>query len=98
MLPKNENVNDDMIDIIETIQDTYVPQTSSGLDTTFFGGDQLTEERSRNVQLARSDGRTTKERLEGVWPKNEDWHAIRIAYDVSRTIFFDLICYNFHIA
>lgn len=61
MLPKNENVNDDMIDIIETIQDTYVPQTSSGLDTTFFGGDQLTEGRLRNVQLARSDGRTTKE-------------------------------------
>lgn len=55
----------------------------SGLKTVFFGGDQLTEERARNVQMARSDGRTNEERLEGLWPKNEDWHAIRIAYDVD---------------
>ncbi len=95
MLPKNENVNNEMIEIMETIQEKYVPQTSSGLNTTFFGGDQLTEERSRNVQIARSDGRTTKERLEGVWPKNEDWHAIRIAYDVSITILSDLIFHQF---
>ena len=33
--------------------------------------------------MARSDGRTKEERLEGLWPKNEDWHAIRIAYDVD---------------
>lgn len=83
MLSKNENANDDMIDIIENIQEKHVPETSSGLSTIFFGGDQLTEERSRNVQIARSDGRNAKERPEGIWPKNEDWHAIRIAYDVS---------------
>ena len=35
------------------------------------------------MQLARSDGADTLERLQGVWPKNEDWHAIRIAYKVS---------------
>ena len=49
----------------------------------FFGGDQFTEERARNVQLARSDGTRTEERLDGVWPKNEDWHAIRTAYKVK---------------
>ena len=38
----------------------------------FFFGDQLTEERARNVQLARSDGATIQQRLEGVWPENED--------------------------
>ena len=55
------------------------------LSTVFFGGDQLTEEKARNVQLARSDGADTLERLQGVWPENEDWHAIRIAYKVSVT-------------
>ena len=35
------------------------------------------------MQLARSDGADTLERLQGVWPKNEDWHTIRIAYKVS---------------
>lgn len=50
----------------------------------FFRGDQLTEKRARNVQLARSDGTSTAERLEGVWPKNEDWHGIRTAYKVMK--------------
>ena len=94
-LPKNENVNEDMVDILEHLQYTYVPMTKKvnkngetekvPLSTIFFGGDQLTEERARNVQLARSDGADTLERLQGVWPKNEDWHAIRIAYKANVT-------------
>jgi len=52
-------------------------------DTVFFGGDQLTEEGAWNIQKARMDGDATQERLEGVWPKNEDWHGIRIAYQVT---------------
>ncbi|KAJ7336001.1 hypothetical protein OS493_013371 [Desmophyllum pertusum] len=81
-----------MVDILDHLQSLYVPMTEKQLasggtekvpvETVFFGGDQLTEERARNVQLARSDGTTTEERLDGVWPKNEDWHAIRIAYKV----------------
>ena len=35
------------------------------------------------MQMARLDGRTQEERIEGLWPKNEDWHAIRITFDVS---------------
>ncbi|KAM7437342.1 hypothetical protein ABFA07_012980 [Porites harrisoni] len=50
--------------------------------TVIFGGDQLTEERARNVQLARSDSADTLERLQGVWPENEEWHATRIACKV----------------
>lgn len=82
-----------MVDILEHLQDKYVPMTEKPrqngetekvpISTIFFGGDQLTEERARNVQLARSDGEDTLERLQGVWPKNEDWHAIRTAYKVS---------------
>ena len=55
------------------------------LSTVIFGGDQLTEDRARNVQLARSDSADTLERLQGVWPANEDWHATRIAYKVRVT-------------
>ena len=55
------------------------------LSTVIFGGDQLTEDRARNVQLARSDSAATLERLQGVWPENEDWHATRIAYKVRVT-------------
>lgn len=29
------------------------------------------------------DGDTIQERLGGVWPKNEDWHGIRIACQVT---------------
>ena len=77
------------MDILEHLQDRHVPMTKKvnkngaaekvPLSTVFFGGDQLTEERAKNVQLVRSDGADTLERLQGTWPKNEDWHAIRIA-------------------
>ena len=80
------------MDILETIQEKYVPlqdNTEEPLcpikvpaELIFFGGDQLTEERSRNIQKARADGRTTLERLDATWPKNEDWHAIRTGYKV----------------
>ena len=53
------------MDILEHLQNTYVPMTTKvnkngeaekvPLSTVFFGGNQLTEERARNVQLARSD-------------------------------------------
>ena len=41
--------------------------------------------------MARSDGRTVEERLESIWPKKEDWHAIRTAYGVSIHI---VLCNN----
>ena len=74
-----------MIDIMKTVQEKYIPKIKNGSELLpiFFGGDQLTEEGSRNVKLARLDGRISEERLEGLLAKNEDWHAIRIAYDVQ---------------
>ncbi|XP_066910120.1 uncharacterized protein [Clytia hemisphaerica] len=83
----NENRHEDMIEIIERIQDRYVVKDESGKNTTFFGGDQLTEERARTVQNARADGKTVEERLQGITPKFEDWHAIRTAYDSALKIF-----------
>lgn len=54
-LPKNETLNEDMVDILETLQEKYVPMVQNGgesvpADIVFFGGDQLTEERVRNIQ------------------------------------------------
>ena len=82
-----------MMDILEIIQEKYVPlqnnfedplnPTKIPAELIFFGGDQLTEERARNIQKARADGRTTLERLDAAWPKNEDWHAIRTGYKAS---------------
>ena len=63
------------MDILETLQEKYVPMMQNGGESVvFFGGDQVTEERVRNIQKARMDGDTIEERLEGVymWPKNED--------------------------
>ena len=51
------------MDILETIQEKCVPfvqvnseSLKSAADVLFFGGDQLTEERARNIQQARADG------------------------------------------
>jgi len=85
-----------MVDIIQEIHEKYVPTTliqepsAEGdinfvpevMDKVFFGGDQLTEERARNAVYARADGDTQFERLEGIIPKNEDWHGIRLVYQV----------------
>lgn len=65
VLAKNESKNEDMVDILETIQEKYVPFTTVSVQSEagevvtsemiFFGGDQLTEERARNIQTARAD-------------------------------------------
>ena len=83
-----------MLDILQTIHDEYIPvergtdrltgeETVEVLEKVFFGGDQLTEERATNARDARSDGDNEFERLEGVIPKVEDWHASRILYQVK---------------
>ena len=47
------------------------------------GGDQLTEESARNARKGRADGDSDFKRLEGFFPKVEDWHAGRVLYQVS---------------
>ena len=82
-----------MVDILEHLHSNYVPMSEvngakTPADFVSFGGDQLTEERSRNIQKARADGRSVDEKLDGVWCKNEDWHGIRIAYQVCSFVVF----------
>ena len=42
----------------------------------------MTTSRTENAQFARSDGDCPDECLTGLVGKFEDWHAIRIAYQV----------------
>lgn len=81
-----------MIDILEHLHSEYVPtqaiitedgEVTEVIESVFFGADQLTEERGRNAKDARGDGDTNYDRLEGIETKHEDWHAIRLVYQVS---------------
>lgn len=92
LVMKNESIGAEMIEIMELVQERYVPcikegdganETTQIVQTLYFGGDNLTEERARNLQGAMSDGETAYDRLKGIIPKNEDWHAIRYMYKVS---------------
>ena len=96
-----------MLDILQTIHDEYIPvgrgtdgltgeETVEVLEKVFFGGDQLTEERATNARDARSDGDNEFERLEGVIPKVEDWHASRILYPVNTVLLYACRTHNFH--
>ena len=48
-----------------------------------FGGDQLTVARAHGAQALRATHDTAKERLEGLCPVLEDWHARMILLKVS---------------
>ncbi|XP_023931305.1 uncharacterized protein LOC106164375 [Lingula anatina] len=83
------NENEEMVEILQDLHQRYVPLNEDGKEIReqiFFGGDQLTEERARNAQKARLDSDTLLEMLMGVLPKNEDWHAFRIAFQRTMEI------------
>ncbi len=40
-----------------------------------FGGDMLTDKRAQGAKNIRSNPETGKERMEGLLPVSEDWHA-----------------------
>jgi len=52
-----------------------------------LGGDQLTAARCRGGAAVRSDHRTSLERLDGMVPVCEDWHAKRIYLMVCVFVF-----------
>jgi hypothetical protein len=95
LLFKNENINENMIDILQELHDKYLPISKHIQDgdeivniheKLFFGGDELTDERARNSKDARCDGDSQFERLEGFLSKVEDWHAVRILYQVNKIV------------
>ena len=51
--------------------------------TVTVHGDQLFEERARNVEWAFQDGQSSYHKLEGVLPEHVDWHAKVTPYEVK---------------
>ncbi|XP_069103689.1 LOW QUALITY PROTEIN: uncharacterized protein [Argopecten irradians] len=86
ILLKNENKTNDMIEILQHLQQ-YVPgvrpevegihereERNPKMQAIPVGGDQLTCERIRGAHMARLDGDTPEERLEGLITMVEDFH------------------------
>ncbi|XP_022783267.1 uncharacterized protein LOC111324048 [Stylophora pistillata] len=78
VLQKNEQHEEDMIDILEFLL-PYVPCHDSGTTgkpvKVLSGGDYLTFERHKEAQSSMQDARTPLSRLEGLIPKVEDFHT-----------------------
>ncbi|CAB3985422.1 Hypothetical predicted protein [Paramuricea clavata] len=79
-----------MAQILKSNQDKYVPtSTVNGKDSVLLRvaqhGDQLFEERGRNVQWAFGDGANQRNRLEGLRTEFVDWHAQSLHFTSSFT-------------
>jgi hypothetical protein len=83
----NPNVAGEMAQLMQSNQSKYVPLLTDGSTvaaTIPFHGDQLFEERSRNVKWTFQDGESSVERLEGLEPEFADWHAKFTLYKVKQ--------------
>ncbi|XP_041913014.1 uncharacterized protein LOC121677922 [Alosa sapidissima] len=86
LLFKDETHTADLVDVLQHLQQEYVPRCPDGILKVLVGGDRLTEGNCRNAQLAFSEGETEEERLEGLVFKYEDWHAIRNLFEVCKLL------------
>jgi len=73
-----------MTDILKDFQEIYVAKDDQEIlhPTIIMHGDQLTEERARNVQWTYRLGNTSLERLEGIVPKFSEFHPKMCLYEV----------------
>lgn len=83
----NPNIASEMAEILKDYQRLYVPTCSVGeqkriLTQIPVHGDQLFEERGRNVQWTFRDGENQYDRIEGLMPEHADWHAKVTIYKV----------------
>jgi len=77
----------EMAQILKSNQEKYVPLASVDDEKKVLlrvaqHGDQLYEERGRNVQWAFGDGGNAYDRLEGLRTEFADWHAKVTHYKV----------------
>lgn len=76
----NPNKSVDMVHLLKTFHDKYVPVaeyqdgSKEGIHKIPLDGDQLTEERARNVQWSARMGATSYDCLEGLETNHADWH------------------------
>ncbi|XP_044167344.1 uncharacterized protein LOC122951395 [Acropora millepora] len=91
----NPNVAGDMAQLLQHNQEKYVPvivkedSTSTVLACILLHGDQLFEERARNVKWTFRDGLDPVERIDGIDTEFADWHAKYTLYKMEYKIFFD---------
>ena len=87
---KNENVNAEMIEILESLH-YYAPskvttrekeQMVELLELFLFGGDQLTCARARSAKQHRQDSKAEVERLDGFQRVIKDCHAKMSLFEV----------------
>ena len=65
-----------MAQLLMKTQEKYVPMNSDKVAKIVpFHGDQLFEERARNIQWTFQDGDNSQDRLEGLETEFADWHA-----------------------
>ena len=88
-----------MADILKNIQSNFVPSAEVSnqnkvLQRVFLDGDQLTEERARNAQLANTLADTAYERLGGLETAFADWHLRKNLLEVYSL--FELLQYVTH--
>ena len=86
---RNPNVAAEMAEILKSYQEKYVPCFGLGDDKEVLAnvplhGDQLFEERSRNVQWTFQVADTKYHRLTSLLPEHADWHAKVTLYKVKR--------------
>ena len=86
---KREQSGEDMVDIMAHLH-KYVPKNAAGkFYPIIFGGDQLTKERATGAQDAKLQSTEQHEKLKGLIPVVEDWHAWMTFYQVCK------FCYNY---
>lgn len=97
MLAKDETKHVDMMDILEdykkyipskvVILKDPIPQEDTTEDksyvTTLLGGDYLSVARAREAQYIRSSSERREDKLDGMLPVAEDWHAKVVLLEVS---------------
>ena len=84
----NPNIAGEMAQLLMKNQELYVPCSGDGesrqvITSISFHGDQLFEERARNVIGTFKDGDNEFDRLEGFHPEFADWHAKVNLYEVN---------------
>ncbi|CAB3998266.1 Hypothetical predicted protein [Paramuricea clavata] len=93
----NPNISGEMAQLLITNQDKYVPKTSSSdchsgsqnvVSKIPFHGDQLFDERARNVKWTFQDGDNDIDCLEGLVPEFADWHAKVTLYEMEYDTFY----------
>lgn len=83
----NPNISGEMAQLLVHNQEKYVPCSTKEDKRTILAciplhGDQLFEERARNVIWTYRDGMNSYERLEGIDTEFADWHAKYTLYKV----------------